>query len=329
MTTSDLTSSRRFFVGVDGGGSSTRAIIAAEDGSVWGRGTALSCNPHERGIPQAVAELKRALSEAWLNLGAKAQPLAGAFFGIAGTASLSNDQRNELTTWIPRTAEACIEVDHDIRIALAGGLSGRPGIAIIAGTGSSGYGRTADGRTARAGGWGALLDDLGGGYWMAIKALTAVIKASDGRGPSTDLNALVLSSLELEREQDFLPWLRRLEVGRPEIARLAPLVFNAATEGDKVSQSIISEGARELAAIAAAIGTKLFPADVTEVILAGGLSCHRDYVTAVSRAIANASPLLELKTPEHSPTAGALLLAFQQKGLSVPQTILKAIASSN
>lgn len=313
----------QIFVAVDGGGSTTRALIAGDNGSVWGLGTARGCNPHERGTGEAIAELQNAIADAWLNANIVPQPFAGGFFGIAGSSSLSAEQRHALTAWVPRLPNALVQVDHDIRIALAGGLSGRPGIAVIAGTGSSGYGRNAIGRTAQAGGWGSLLDDAGGGYWLARRALSAIARASDGRTAPTLLKEGILQSLNLSNERDILEWLRLPNIGRPEIAGLAPTLFEAAGEGDIIALNIVQEGARELVTIAEAIARRLFITQLAEVVFTGGLSQEPQYSQAFRTALdLSASKFLWVQSV-HSPLVGALSLAAYHAGFNPPTEWLK------
>lgn len=298
----------RIFIGADGGGSTTRVLIATDDGSIWGYGCAHGCNPHEIGIAGAISMLQAAVTDAWMDAGINPQPCSGAFFGIAGASTLSPEQRAALTSWLARLPGAQVEVDHDIRIALAGGLSGRPGIAVIAGTGSAGYGRAGDGRTARAGGWGALLDDAGGGYWLGLRALSSVVRAHDGRANATLLTTGILQKLKIADEATILEWLRRPNIGRPEIAALSPVVFEAASLGDSIAQSIIAEGVGELVSIAKAIAERLFPQQPAEVVFTGGLSQVDQYAAAFSATL-RASSHLHCVGARYFPLVGALSLA--------------------
>lgn len=311
--------SNLFFAGVDGGGSSTRVIIASKDGDVCGFGQAGSCNPNYVGVDAASDALRAAFAAAWADASHGGTPISGAFLGIAGMNAFrrqSHPQR--LVAWLSRTADAKIEFDHDLRIALAGSLGGQPGIVVIAGTGSAGYGRTATGEAALAGGWGALLDDVGGGYWLAVQALSAVARAIDGRSPATALHELILDRLNLSSAPDLPNWLSRPETTRAKIAELAPLVFEGARGGDVVALQLLERGAEELASIAGAVAGKLrFGA--THVALTGGLSQNSEYKVFFHQALAQRLPQLTLKPAQLAPVVGALLLAFQQAGQPFPK----------
>src|SRR6185436_17233044 len=125
-----------------------------------------------------------------------------------------------------------IGIDHDCRIALAGGLSGRPGIVLIAGTGSSCFGMNAAGEAWRSGGWGHLLADEGSGYWLGVKGLEAAVRAYDGRGAPTALLDQLQRHLGLPDMNDIMHRLYVTGMSRAELAALAPIVIAAAADGD-------------------------------------------------------------------------------------------------
>ncbi|HLP08445.1 MAG TPA: BadF/BadG/BcrA/BcrD ATPase family protein, partial [Opitutaceae bacterium] len=160
------------FLGIDGGGTSTRALLCDERGRVLGLGAGGVANHLHAGWGGAADSLHTAVHGAFTAAGLAPAPCAAAFLGMAATASdAARGRWREIALQLGLArAAAAVGVDHDVRIALAGGLAGRPGIALIAGTGSSCYGRTASGATWQAGGWGSILDDGGGGYWLGLRA---------------------------------------------------------------------------------------------------------------------------------------------------------------
>ena len=95
-------------------------------------------------------------------------------------------------------------VVNDALIALVAGAGDEPGVVIVAGTGSIAYGRDASGRAARAGGWGYLLGDEGGGFWIGRAALAAVVRQFDGRGPATLLTDMVLTEMHLHSPTELI-----------------------------------------------------------------------------------------------------------------------------
>jgi len=317
-----------FYAGIDGGGSHTRALVASADGRLAALGRAGPGNPTTLGLAPAVAALHAAVADAWRQLPLGPQPLAAVFLGLAGINGVSRDAlRTALAAGATWGADCRVELDHDIRIALAGGLAGRPGIAIIAGTGSSGYGRTADGHTGKAGGWGALIDDAGGGYWLARQALSAVARATDGRGPSTLLTAEVLAFFSIAHPAEMLGKLYPTPPPRDQLAALAPRVLATAAAGDAVARQLVRDGATELARLAAALAPGLFGTAPTPVVLTGGLAQDRVYRPGFAAELARLAPSLHLADTQYTPVVGALLLA---SGTPVPvatSALIQAAAS--
>ncbi len=133
-------------IGVDGGGTRTRAALVTESGQILGLGTAGPSNYDDVGVAVAQSNIGLAVQRAWQQAGLSSRQGDAAFLGMAGVVS-SADRATiyRMAAELALAPTPRIHVDHDIRIALAGGLAGQPGIALIVGTGSSCYGRRADG----------------------------------------------------------------------------------------------------------------------------------------------------------------------------------------
>ena len=294
-----------YALGIDAGGTSTVAVIADGAGRVIGEGRAGAANPDDVGADGMAAALRAATEAARSAAGIRAD-LETAFLGVAGV--ISGDDRALVRSAAAGLARR-IEVDHDCRIALAGGLSGRPGIVLIAGTGSASYGRTADGRDWRAGGWGALAGDEGGSYGIGVGALRAAVRSADGRGPRSTLEAAVLTHLDLTSLDELLG---RLHVGgttRTEIAALAPSVIAAARDGDEAAAGLLASAAEELASCVHAVAVHLELQHV-EVALVGGLFAAGAIVRdPLEQAVLYCLPGARLVDAELPPAVGAALLA--------------------
>ncbi len=125
--------------------------------------------------------------------GLRRGPVVAAALGIAGVAT--DGERGTVRAALDPLSLApagSVRIEHDLRIAQAGAFVGGPGIVLIAGTGSCCYGRAADGREWRAGGWGGRLDDGGSATALGLAAVRAAIRAGDGRGPATVLGERVV-----------------------------------------------------------------------------------------------------------------------------------------
>ncbi len=318
-----------FFLGIDGGGTATRALLCDERGRVLGRGTGGVANHLHAGWDGAADSLRIAVSAAWTFAGLTPAPCTAVFLGMAATAS--DEARNrwrEIAFALGLAATpAAIGVDHDIRIALAGGLGGRPGIALIAGTGSSCYGRTAAGATWQAGGWGSILDDGGGGYWLGLRAVGAAIRAQDGRGPVTALHERILARLQVSNLREIVTRLHDGTLVRHEMARLAEDVMACAAAGDAAAQELLARGATELAAMVRAVAQKLFAGASPEVVFAGSTATAPTFAPYIATAITREAPTVRIVPAELSPVAGAALLALELGGVPRSATTTIALAA--
>ena len=319
------------YLGIDGGGTSTRALLCDERGRVLGSGTGGVANHLHAGWDGATESLRAATTTAFAAAGLKPAPCTAAFLGMAATASdEARTQWREITLQLGLAiAPEAIGIDHDIRIALAGGLAGRPGIALIAGTGSSCYGRTADGATWQAGGWGSILDDGGGGYWLGLRTVGAAIRAQDGRGPATALREHVLARLHVSNLREIVTRLHDGSLARHQMARLAEDVMSCATAGDPAAQELLARGAGELAAMVRAVAGKLFPAAAPEVVLAGSTATAPDFAPVIGAAIARETPAARIVPAELPPVAGAALLALETGGIQATPEVVRALGAAH
>ena len=319
--------------GADGGGTRTRVALASVEGRLLGIGEAGSGNYHDVGSAGFAANLNLALERARVAAGCAAQPLAAIFLGL-GSIVTPEDKAAiravvEVAPWAPRDR---IGVDHDLRIAHQGCLGGREGIVIIAGTGSSCYGRDAEGRCWKSGGWGPTLDDVGSGHWLGLQAMIATTQEFDGRGPATKLTPAVLAGLSPESPLHLLARVELDGMTRSEIAELARLVVAEAEQGDAVARGIIDAGVAELAELAATVSHRLAFDDVLlriPVAATGGLvDAGEAFLGPLRAALAARLPKAELVAGQAPPVLGAVLLAIEMLAPTCdPQALLARLQS--
>ena len=188
---------RKLVVGVDGGGTRTRAVILSGD-HILGEGTAGPSNPLRVGIANAAAAIREAIDKAC------AAALIHRDDIVAGGIGLAGVRRKDIKTrmrevLIDSLGIKNIEVVTDGEAALYGATDGAPGIVVISGTGSICCGVNRQGKRVFAGGWGPVAGDEGSGNWIARRALQAAAQATDERGPKT---CLVAAACE------YFHWLR-------------------------------------------------------------------------------------------------------------------------
>lgn len=302
------------FLGVDGGQTATVALIGDESGRVLGAGRGGPCN--HVGGPQGREKFTRAiresLAEACRSAGLDPEQVR---FRVAclGFSGGPEDKRALLEQMVPADR---LVVTTDALIALSGATGGEAGIIAIAGTGSIAFGRNAAGGTARAGGWGYIFGDEGGGFDLVRKALRAALRYEEGWGPETSLHRLLLEATGASSANDLLHRFYTAEFPRPRIASLAVLVDNAANEGDAVARQIVEQAAAELAALVEAVRAQLFaPGEAVHVAYVGGVFRSRPLLARFSELVCR-TPGCSCRPPLYPPAAGALLEAWRVAGLS-------------
>ncbi len=317
----------RVVIGVDGGGTRLRAAVATEAGELLGCGEAGSGNYHDVGADQVRSNIYAALTRAWAASQLPPRRAEAIFLGL-GSVVTSEDQAivRRIVRDLSLAPDGFIGVDHDLRVALMGGLAGEAGVVLIAGTGSSCYGRDERGRSWQAGGWGPVLDDPGSSYWLGRQAMIAAVRDHDGRGQATKLRSRVMAALGLS---DVRQILRRVELEgmkRAEIAALARMVTETAADGDSVARAIIERGAEELATMVATVAAKLDMASAMNhvpVTVTGGLTKAREVfmdplVNAIRRRVQQAV-VVEPKLP---PVLGAVMLALELAAIPVSADVV-------
>lgn len=309
-----------YVLGVDGGGTKTRVAVVDRAGNLCGTGVGGPANYDDVGVAGARESIGRAVDAACRLAGVEPVRLDAAFLGLAGVVSPQDrGVVGGIAHELGLAVSGRVGVDHDCRSALAGALVGRPGIVLIAGTGSSCFGVNAQGEDWLAGGWGHLLADEGSGYWLGVRALKAAVRAFDGRGEPTALLGRVRERLGLADLQEIMHRLYIDGITRAEIAALAPLVIEAARDGDRVALGLLTRGARQLADSARAVAGKLDLNEVScELALIGGLfEAGAVVVEPLREAVLERLPQCRVLFPELPPVLGACLLALRLAGVTI------------
>ena len=203
---------------------------------------------------------------------------------------------------------AKIVTGSDRDSGLAAALDHGDGIVVNAGSGSCVTGRRAD-RIERAGGWGHILGDAGGGYFLSIQALRLILREHDLHRAELDFTAKILHALSLNNFDELVRWVQTAD--KMEIAMLAPVVFAAAAVGDARMTEIIEEGGRVLCDYTEAVADRLHML-APKVVLIGGLFCRDSiYTHAFRRRLKKNLPDARVTTAERPPELGAAWLAAE------------------
>ncbi len=307
----------RIFLGVDGGKSSTNALIGDEAGHILGSGRGGPCNHvgetegHERFIVAMRECLSQAAKEAGIPEQARFEASCLGF--SAGPADKEPILREMLCT-------KHLIVTSDSITALSGATGGAPGIVTVAGTGSVSCGRNGDGVIARVGGWGYVFGDEGSAYDITRRALRAALQYEEGWGTRTVLHKVLQDATGIASMQDVVRQFYTTRFSRPQIASYAQLVNSAGQEGDRVACEILEYAAQQLALITQAVRKRLFrPDETVRVSYVGGVF-RSSLVLGHFRALVETEGANRVEPPVFGPTTGALIEAYRSAGLNTQPT---------
>ncbi len=303
------------FLGIDGGQSSTRAVIGDDGGRLVASGAGGPVDHAD--APGGADRLRRALSDAVaaacarLGLDPAAITFEAAFGGFTGGPEGKSALMEE------RIRARRFSVSDDSVTALTGALAGEPGIVTVAGTGSICLGRNAVGDTARAGGWGYAFGDEGSAFDLTRRALRAALRFEESWGPPTSLHGLLREALAVPDIRLVQRRLYATENMRSAVAALAPLVERAALAGDDVARGILRDAAADLARITRVVRGRLFqPEDAVAIAAVGGVFCC-SALRAEFAAQLTAAGRDRVIDPLHEPAVGALIEAYRLAGREV------------
>jgi N-acetylglucosamine kinase-like BadF-type ATPase len=305
-----------YFLGIDGGQSSTTALIGDAAGRVVGAGRGGPCN-HVSG-PEGRTKffhatagcLRTACAEAGLN--ADTVEFEAVCAGFSGGPADKEAYLRELV----RSRRMILSTDAVI--ALSGATGGGPGIIAIAGTGSISYGRNADRKFARVGGWGYIFGDEGGGFDLTRQALRAMLRNEEGWGPPTMLRDMLLAETGASDANDLMHRFYTSEFPRPKIASYSRLVDEAARSGDAVARNILLNAAQQLATATSAVRSQLFEQrEEVQVAWIGGVY-RSEMLLERFRLLVELEDGNRVIAPRHGPAAGALIEAYAAAG-AIPE----------
>ncbi len=230
-------------VGVDGGGTGSRAVVLDPGGEELARavGRAALVTP---GKEVVALEALRELVDAALEAAGRPGPAEVLVAGLAGVGREANRRAFQSRLEVTGLARR-VRILTDMEVAFHDAFGDGPGILLVGGTGSVAFARTPEGRVLRAGGWGAVVGDEGSGYWLGLQGLRAAFRSVDGRFAPTPLLEAALAHFGAPDPGALMD--RLWAAPKAEVAGLAPHVLAAADAGDPTASRIAERGAEELA----------------------------------------------------------------------------------
>ena len=257
-------------VGVDGGGTKTRAMVADERGTsistIEAPGSAVRPGEAERSADIIAEAVRDALASAAMT---HVVPKV-VCVGVAGVGRDTERQALWQALASRELAEEIV-VHADATVAIDDAFGDGAGVLLIAGTGSVAFGRGPTGAVGRCGGWGPNIGDEGGGAWIGRRALSIVTAAADGREPETALTGAILTAAEVNGTTELIAWAASATPAM--LASLAPTIMSVADAGDLRANALVSLATEELVLHVRTLARQLFGDEraAIPVALTGGL----------------------------------------------------------
>jgi glucosamine kinase len=293
------------FAGIDGGQSSTVAVIGDEQGRTIARGSAGPADEVGQGAEST--RLRDALRAAIQDALVQARlPLDSHFTSIVAGISGYDGKVYGQT---PDIAADRITLVHDTVIAHAGALAGSAGVVVIAGTGSVAYAENERGDTALIGGWGYLFGDEGSAFWLARDAIADAMRDSDS-GESNDLLPEILEYFSQPSLRALVRAFYTQTISRMQLASFAQELVRQAEAGNERASQYVRDGAASLVLLAKHAADRV-GLTAANVAFTGGMMRSEIFNENVDRWLHEVLPQATRITPERDAAEGALLLAYR------------------
>lgn len=294
----------KHLIGIDGGGTKTLLRAADFDLNPLGEMRGGASNLTALETEAVTGNLTKLLDDFYDKYGLDRKDCAALVLGTAGatTAGAQTVLRDHFAKIMPGVP---VTIVSDAVPMLYAGSGAGTGMVLVSGTGSVCFGKNGDEPLYRAGGWGHIIGDEGGGYALGRDSLVAIMEAFDGRGPKTMLTDMIFGHLGLKDPPDLLDWVYRRGNGKAEIAGLSWITEKAALAGDEAAIAIFDKAAADLARQTAAVAKHLPPEGLVCVITGSNLT----KAPILREKLAALQPDIRFIVSEKDAAEGCLIMA--------------------
>ncbi len=305
-------SGNSYFLGVDGGGSKTTAVVFNEKGEFICSACGESINYYSVGIDFARLAMKNIID----NLDIKSFRCA-----VIGMSALNERaDENETEKFCSGIINSeCIIMDSDLFVALeAMDIQGECA-AIISGTGSMAVCRNSDGSISHTGGWGYILGDEGSGYSIGLCGIKAAIRAAENCGPATELLAECLDYFAIDNIYDLIDLYYEKKVSRKKTAGFAKALCKCCENGDPVAKIILEDEADLLSKTA--LGLLKNKNKEIPIGLWGGIFQNNLFFRNKFTEIIKQNKFNNVKLIDFTPEVGAIFAGYKTSGIEIVDNI--------
>lgn len=322
----------RLLLAIDGGQTSTKAMVARLDGTVIGagRGTASDHFHIEGGVEKNRRGIHGAINAALAEAQAETSQVASIALGLTGAPPSGEARQPVYDILAEIVSPEQIWIGADYITNLTGASAGGPGVVLVAGGGSISYGITRDGREGVCSGFGFILGDEGSAFKIGVAAIRAAARASDLRDQPTALTKIVCDYFEIPEIRKITRIVYNAGFQRDRISLLTPLVAEAAESGDVVAQEIIASAGMSIGENALGVMRQLFqPDEHVDIYYTGGVfNIGERLFAAIREMLAEHWDDWSLVAPRFPPAVGGLILAARNLGINVDDAWLARVEAT-
>ena len=311
--------SGKLWIGIDGGGTKTTAVIGDESGHLLAVAKGSSGNLTAILKEQLYTLINELINQLLIKTGAAFTDVEMVFAAMAG-ADRQGEQQKIYDAFRQSPVLEKLKVQSDIHAALAAGTWGREGTLLIAGTGAIIFGYEQQ-KTFRVGGWGYLLGDEGSGYHLGKLAIQSVLKAHDEKKPLKPFQEKILTHFNVLSPDQLITKIYGNANPVTAISSVSRIVLDAF--GEDLSKSIVSAVQEALLELIRNAYSRI---DRTKpVVLHGGLFSNNPFYEAFTVRFSSRFPDLTALKPTISGAVGAYLLALHENKMEVSDPVKQTI----
>lgn len=308
----NIVNNEKYVIGIDGGATKSTAVLADLNRNILAEKSSGPANFLIIGTEKVAKTISDLILDVCNEAEVNINNIEVVCIGLTGAGRESDAEKikkaiQDYWSTAYSTPIKNIIVTSDARIALEGAFSGRPGIILIAGTGSIIFGKDRGGTLYRVGGFGRYIGDEGGGYSIGRLGLQAAAKSMDGRGPETKLLDILKTQFGINSPEDLI---NKVYQENLDFAAVAPFVIQCAEEGDEACREILRKEAEELVLHIKAIKDKIRVRTVYISFIGGLLTGENYYSKLLRKIILQKIEGVNVILPEHPPAYGAILMAM-------------------
>ncbi len=305
-----------YFLGVDGGGTKTTAVVFNEKGEFICSACGESINYYSVGLEAARLAMKNIIDS--LNI----KNFRCAVIGMSALNERATSQETE--KFCSEIIDSdCIIMDSDLFVALEAMDINGECAAIISGTGSMAVCRNSDGSISHTGGWGYILGDEGSGYSIGLNGIKAAIRAAEKCAPETSLLGECLNYFSINNIYDLIDLYYEKTVSRKKTAAFARLVSKCCKNGDEVAKNILTDEAQQLSQTALGL-LKDKNKDIA-VGLWGGVFQNNTFFRNKFTDLMSINGFNNVKLISFTPEIGAIFAGYKNSGIEIVDIIKENI----